>query len=146
MEQLLKRIQKLEVEAFESNLNGLSCLFETGQTQNLEIKDFGYHCKTSVNEINISSNATKMVNTRQVPISFSHMKDRAEHERLAFAVDKLIEGHYKQNGIGKFFKIFKNKSTGTLRIPSPRVKSICAKTQDCPRTMTQLIQGKKFVI
>ena len=106
-EQLLKRIQKLEVEAFESNLNGLSCLFETGQKQNLEIKDFGYHCKSSVNEINISSNETEMVNAKQVPISFSHMKDRAEHERLAFAVDKLIEGHYKQNGIGKFFKIFK---------------------------------------
>ena len=106
-EQLLKRIQKLEVEAFESNLNGLSCLFETGQKQNLEIKDFGYHSKTSVNEINISSNATEMVNTKQVPMSFIHMKDRAEHERLAFAVDKLIEGHYKQNGIGKFFKIFK---------------------------------------
>ena len=35
-----------------------------------------------------------------------------------------------------------DKSTGTLRIPSPRVKSICAKTQqDCLRTMTQ-----KFVI
>ena len=103
----MKRIHKLEVEAFESNLNRLSCLFETGQKQNLEIKDFCYHCKTSVNEINISSNATEMVNTRQVPISFSHMKDQAEHERLAFAVDKLIEGYYKQNGIGKFVKIFK---------------------------------------
>ena len=40
-----------------------------------------------------------------------------------------------------------DKSSGTLRIPSPRVKSVCAKTQqDCLRTMTQLIQGKKFVI
>ena len=58
----MKQIQKLEVEAFESNLNELSCLFETGQKQNLEIKDFGYHCKTSVNEINISSNAIDMVN------------------------------------------------------------------------------------
>ena len=29
--QLLKRIQKLEIEAFESNLDGLSSLFETGQ-------------------------------------------------------------------------------------------------------------------
>ena len=49
---------------------------------------------------------------------------------------------------GKSFELTaqQDKSTGMLRIPSPRIKSICAKTQDCLRTMNQLIQGQKFVI
>ena len=67
----------------------MDCLvFSKIGLQNLEIKDFGYHWKTSVTEINIISNTTEMAKTMQVPIAFSHMKDRTEHKRLAFAVDK----------------------------------------------------------
>ena len=97
----MKRIQKLKIEAFESNFEGLSILFETGQQRNLQIS---------------SDVEAKFENTMQVSKMISHIKDRTEHERLVRGVDELIDQYYKRNGIGKFLKIFKKHFPDTCNI------------------------------
>ncbi len=107
-EQLLRIIQKLEVEALDINLEGLSSLFEIETAYNLSDTGFESFCHTLVQANNIASTPdTSVIEPTTDPsrlidfVRSRHIKEKTIHECFVFAVDKLIEKHYEQRGLGK---------------------------------------------
>ena len=102
---LLKIIRKLEIEVFETNLEGISTLFDITH-QNLEREDLVVTKESK----NIVPNLTKCIEQKsQTILPSSHFKDRVFHENLVNSIENIIERHYKNKGFGKFYGGFQKK-------------------------------------
>ena len=94
---LFKRVQNLDIQVLEVNLEGFSNLFECFE-QNLE-KDF------------VPKHPSK-----GTCLSVQHFRVVSEHEQLVSSVMQSIDKHYRNRGFGKYFSYVENNFPGTCCI------------------------------
>ena len=99
---LLNTIQKLEIEVFESHLDGISPLFENSN-QNHERENL---VKSSEPKEIVPNSTNCIENQSKIILPSLHFKDRVDHEKLINSVEYLIERHYTNKGFGQFYGVF----------------------------------------